>query len=166
MKIEELPIKGAKLITLEGHHDERGTFRELFKKEIIGFDVKQVNYSSNNARVIRGLHAQKGMAKAVVCIKGSVRDYILDLRPNSPTSGQSYSVVLDSPDKLLIVPEYVYHGFFTVDSDAQLVYACSRKYKKEDESNINFKSIMGVPHYSVISEKDRKAPMISEVFPQ
>ncbi len=99
----ELPLKGSFVFSSIKHQDKRGSFRKFFdtkNKEILfnKFNVKQVNFSSNNLKgTIRGLHYQTKPyeeKKIVSCLNGRIWDVIVDLRKNSKTYLNWYGVEL------------------------------------------------------------------------
>ena len=90
---------GAYLIRPTVHRDNRGQFHETFNiKSLMDTPLKeqlnpiqQINHSSSIAGTVRGMHFQKEhpQAKIVMVTKGAVIDFIQDIRPDSPTYGQS-----------------------------------------------------------------------------
>ena len=104
MKYIKTPIEGLFEMKPQVFGDERGYFFESFKsdefKEIVAdVDFVQDNQSSSTKGVLRGLHFQKGdfeQGKLVRVITGKILDVAVDLRPNSATFGEHYSVILDS----------------------------------------------------------------------
>ena len=87
-------IKGVKLIKPEPYKDNRGIFRRIFcnnefKKNNLSPNVKQSNISENKFKyTLRGFHYQispYSEDKTLTCIKGSIYDIVVDLRPNSKT---------------------------------------------------------------------------------
>lgn len=138
MKFTELNIKGAYIIELESHLDERGTFsrqfcKEEFKKHGIDFEICQCNVSTNYKKgTIRGLHYHKEPyleQKIISCLRGKFFDVIVDLRKNSPTYLKWQSVELHENDnKLLYIPEKFAHGFQTLKDDTVIYYQLSNYF--------------------------------------
>ena len=89
------------------HVDERGYFCERFNKyifsEFVGadFELFQSNESCSKKNVLRGLHYQtdKPQGKLATVLKGAALDVVVDLRTNSKTFGQWFSIILDSSKK-------------------------------------------------------------------
>lgn len=175
MEIKETKLKGLLEIQPRVFGDERGYFFESFREdkfnEMAG-EVRfvQENQSFSTKGVLRGLHLQLGdhaQGKLVRVITGKVLDVAVDLREDSATFGQWYSVVLDSKKaNMLYVPEGFAHGFYTIE-DATFCYKCTSYYNKESESgilwndneiNINW-NLVGEP---LISEKDLLLPSFSD----
>ena len=82
MKLENLKIKGLKLIKSKIYRDNRGFLREVYKDKLLNdsflFDV--MSYSKKN--VLRGLHiqTQKSQAKIITVTHGKILDVVVDLR--------------------------------------------------------------------------------------
>lgn len=148
MKIIETNLSGCFLIEPKLFHDERGYFMESFNEktfnEILNTSVHfvQDNQSVSTKGVLRGLHYQTGahaQAKLVRVLEGSVLDIALDIRPNSPTYGQHFSVELSAENqKQLFVPKGFAHGFLVLSERATFFYKCDHYYHKESEAGIKF----------------------------
>lgn len=107
MKFHKTQLKGAYIIELEKHEDERGFFartfcQEEFKAHGIDFPVVQCNISFNKKKgTLRGMHYQVAPyeeAKLVHCTMGAIYDVIIDMRPEPPTYKQWLAVVLMATD--------------------------------------------------------------------
>ena len=95
MRFVETPLHDAYVIELDPKEDSRGTFCRLFCSQVLqeqgipDAHFAQVNLSDNTAKgTLRGLHYQAEPhleAKIVYCLKGSVYDVCVDLRPQSAT---------------------------------------------------------------------------------
>lgn len=125
--------------------DDRGYFFESYNKQMFaskGFDHDWVqdNQSSSVYGVIRGLHFQKGehaQAKLVRCLRGAILDVVVDLRKDSPTFKQVYSIELTAEKKnTLLVPRGFAHGFSVLSEMAEVMYKCDRLYSKESEGGL------------------------------
>jgi dTDP-4-dehydrorhamnose 3,5-epimerase len=148
MKIIETNLSGCFLIEPNLFHDERGYFMESFNEkkfnEALNTSVHfvQDNQSVSTKGVLRGLHYQIGghaQAKLVRVLDGSVLDIALDIRPNSPTYGQHFSIELSSQNqKQLFVPRGFAHGFLVLSERATFFYKCDNYYHKESEAGIKF----------------------------
>jgi dTDP-4-dehydrorhamnose 3,5-epimerase len=170
MIFTKTPLKDAYLIDLEKRGDERGFFARLFCVEEFakhGLEtcfIQANNSFSKEKGTFRGMHYQlapKAETKLVRCIKGSLYDAILDLRPNSPTFGKSFGAVLSADNRLMMyVPRGFAHGFLTLEPDSEVFYLVSESYSKEHERGIRWND----PHFKiawpaspvVLSERDRQ----------
>lgn len=174
MKVEETYLKGCFVITPDVFHDERGFFLESFNKQkfekLTGVytDFVQDNLSKSSKGVLRGLHFQTGefaQAKLVSVVKGKVLDVCLDMRKESATFGNHFSIVLDDTEfKQVFIPKGFAHGFVVLEDDTIFSYKCDDFYNKESESGIIYDDNdlgidWGVPENElIISEKDKQLP--------
>ncbi len=138
------PIEGLFEIEPQVFGDERGYFFESFKSDefkkiVADVDFVQDNQSYSTKGVLRGLHFQTGdfvQGKLVRVITGKVLDVAVDLRPDSPTFGEHYSVILDSEKQnMFYVPEGFAHGIYLLE-DSIFSYKCTNYYNKEAEGSI------------------------------
>ena len=168
--LSPLPISDLILLQPTIFNDERGYFFESYnletlKKIGIGDIFVQDNQSCSKKNVIRGLHFQIPpfeQAKLVRVIKGAALDVVVDLRKESPTYGQHFSVLLSAENKLqLFIPVGFAHGFATLEEDTIFAYKCSNIYHKDSERSLLFYDTVlninwGVDN-PVATEKDLQA---------
>jgi dTDP-4-dehydrorhamnose 3,5-epimerase len=172
MIFTETKLKGAYIIELKKLGDERGFFARAFcKKEYEEFNlpnnIVQINNSlSKDKGTLRGMHYQlapKGEDKVVRCIKGSLYDVILDIRPDSETFGEWFGIELSAENrKMLFVPKGFAHGFITLEEDTEAFYLVTEYYSPEHERAIRWDD----PKFGIewpikpliISDKDMKHP--------
>lgn len=68
-------------------------------------------------------------AKLVWCIKGSIFDVVIDLRPLSPTYAQYAAVLLTAENcRMHYIPEGCAHGFQTLEDNTEVFYQMSAFY--------------------------------------
>lgn len=148
--IKELPLAGAKLITLPAFTDERGLFIKAFndadfKAAGIDFQLKESYFSLSKANVIRGMHFQlppHQHSKIVFCPQGAILDVIVDLRKTSATYGQYFAQELSAENHCAyFIPEGFAHGFKAITDDAMTYYLVSSGYSKEHDTGIRYDSI-------------------------
>jgi dTDP-4-dehydrorhamnose 3,5-epimerase len=155
--------------------DPRGYFFESFNEqrfnELSGLKVHfvQDNQSFSLYGVLRGLHYQNdnhAQAKLVRVLKGEVLDVAVDLREDSPTYGQHFSVVLSAENKLqLFIPRGFAHGFVVLSQEAEFFYKCDNYYNKASEGGILYNDVhlnidWILPHTDIlVSEKDEQLPV-------
>ncbi|MCF8319914.1 MAG: dTDP-4-dehydrorhamnose 3,5-epimerase [Flavobacterium sp.] len=163
-------LDGCFVIEPKIFNDERGYFLESFNENTfqngIGKRVQfvQDNQSYSSKGVLRGLHYQTGehaQAKLVRVLQGEVLDVVVDIRPDSKTYGESFSVVLSGENqKQFFIPRGFAHGFLVLSETATFFYKCDNFYNKESEGGIiyNDKSLnidWQFPNEQlIISEKD------------
>lgn len=141
MEFEALSLAGAYKIKLQTHPDERGFFARLWDSEEfagqgLNSNLAQTSLSHNPRRgTLRGLHYQPpphAEAKVVTCVRGSIWDVIVDLRPGSPTYCQWHGETLDGESPAAIyVPEGFAHGFLTMSDDTLVLYQISRPHEPD-----------------------------------
>ena len=183
MEIRELCIKGAWEITPKQFPDDRGLFLEAYKSTVfeqtIGhtLDLKQANTSVSKAGTVRGIHfadVPPSQAKYVMCPRGAVLDFAVDIRVGSPTFGQYDSVLLDDVDRRAIyLSEGLGHVFVALEDDSTVVYMCSAEYAPGREHGVNpLCATIAIPYPKVgrdgqplellLSPKDTDAPGLNE----
>jgi dTDP-4-dehydrorhamnose 3,5-epimerase len=170
MIFRETPIAGAILIELEPLSDERGSFARTFavgEFAAHGLETRvvQCNTSTNvHAGTLRGLHYQLppyAEAKLVRCVRGSLYDVVVDLRPESPTYCAWHGVELSASNlRMLFVPAGLAHGFQTLEDDTEVLYQMSEEYSAEYARGVRWDDpVFGIqwPDTDVrtISERDR-----------
>jgi len=180
MKIEATNLAGCFIVHDTWLKDDRGYFFESFNKKKfydltgISTDFVQDNQSSSVKGVLRGLHFQRGkhaQAKLVRVLKGKVLDVAVDIRKDSPTYGQHFSIELseDSATQLYI-PRGFAHGFVVLSNEATFFYKCDNYYNKSADGGLlyNDPSIninWGLPEEELIlSEKDKINPLLTDLI--
>jgi len=148
MKFNPTPIPGAYLIDLEKRGDDRGFFARVFcEKEFGELDLStrfvQVNNSlSAEAGTLRGMHYQlapHAETKLVRCIRGSLYDVILDLRPDSETFGQHFGAELSAENRrMMYCPKGFAHGFMTLQPDTEAFYFVDAFYAPDHERGVRW----------------------------
>jgi len=141
---DTLSLDGLLLIQLDVRHDARGFFIERYNQNRftdLGLPTFcQDNHSRSVPRTIRGLHYQvrPAQGKLVGVIRGTIWDVVVDIRPHSPTYGQTTSLELNDRDGYLLwVPPGFAHGFcVTGDEPADVVYKVDSHYEPSTEGGI------------------------------
>jgi dTDP-4-dehydrorhamnose 3,5-epimerase len=176
MKLTPLGIKGAWLAELPVWSDDRGFFREWFKREEVftktglDFPVNQANISISKKGVIRGIHyslAPNSQSKWITCVGGSIKDVIVDIRPLSPTFKKVEYVNMSAGDgRCVLIGAGLGHGFISLEENSSISYLLSSPYSPEFEFgispfdidlNINWGESKAI---SIISTNDKNAPSL------
>jgi dTDP-4-dehydrorhamnose 3,5-epimerase len=178
MKLTPLGIEGAWLAESPIWSDDRGFFREWFKAEDIenatgrSFGIEQANISLSSRGTLRGIHysvAPRGQAKWVTCVSGSIKDVIVDIRPESKTFGKWIEVELrgDSGNAVFI-SEGLGHGFVALADNTAVAYLVSTPFSPTEEFEVNpLDEVIGI-NWGIdltelkISDKDKNAPTLTE----
>lgn len=173
MPFIETPLSGLVVFEPQVWSDARGYFFEsfnarTFEKAGIKTTFVQDNEARSSYGVLRGLHYQTGemaQAKLVRVVEGTVLDVAVDIRPDSPTYGQSFSIILSADNKKqLFVPRGFAHGYAVLSETAIFCYKCDNYYSKAHEGGIRYNDTglnidWQLPDQDVIlSEKDEIQP--------
>jgi len=168
--IEHSQISGLIVLQPSIFNDARGYFFEnynyaTFKNLRIDEIFVQDNQSCSKKNVIRGLHFQTppfAQAKLVRVVKGAALDIAVDIRKESPTYGQHFSVLLSAENQLhFYIPVGFAHGFSVLEEDTIFAYKCSNFYNKDYEKTLLFNdedlNIDWEVDTPIVSEKDLQA---------
>jgi dTDP-4-dehydrorhamnose 3,5-epimerase len=178
MKLTPLGIDGAWLAESPVWSDDRGFFREWFKSEDIknetgrDFGIQQANISLSSRGTLRGIHysiAPRGQAKWITCVAGSIKDVIVDIRPDSKSFGRWIEVELRGDSgKAVLISEGLGHGFLALEDNTAVAYLVSTPFSPTHEYEINPLDEKIAINWGMeilelkISDKDKNAPTLSE----
>lgn len=149
MKKIETFIDGLFIMETNDFRDERGSFQKLFNYDFfrengLDTDFCEFYYSISKKNVIRGMHFQLppcDHSKLVYVSKGRIRDVVLDLRTDSKTYKQFFSIELDDvAARYLYIPKGLAHGFLSLEDDTIVNYAQTSCYSKEHDCGVKFDS--------------------------
>ena len=173
MTLETTTIQDLVIINPAVFNDERGYFFEAYNKEKfcalgITIDFVQDNQSFSKKGTLRGLHYHNpphAQTKLVRVLQGEIIDVAVDLRKDSATYGQSFSIKLTAENKKqLLVPQGFAHGFSVISETAVVLYKCDQYYHKASEGGIRFDDAQlnidwGMDlKEAIVSEKDLVLP--------
>jgi len=138
---------GIRVLDIPYFSDQRGIFSkimsfEAMKVQNIDLQIMQINHSfTSEIGSIRGMHLQKSPyaeKKLITCIRGAVFDVALDLRKDSKTFLNYFSIELNARSKRsVLIPEGFAHGFQVLKKDTEMLYVHSQEYKVEYEEGFN-----------------------------
>lgn len=158
--------------------DQRGYFFESYNKttflqEGITINFVQDNQARSSFGVIRGLHFQRephAQTKLLRVLSGKIIDAVVDIRKNSPTYGQAYTILLSEENrKQLLVPKGFAHGYSVISKTAEVFYKCDEFYHKESEGGISWndpslKIDWQIPVNEItVSQKDQQYPLLENI---
>jgi len=147
MQVTTTPLEGLLILEPKVFSDDRGFVFESFNERVFNAILKAIpskachfvqdNHSKSSQGILRGLHYQTAphaQGKLVHVTQGEVWDVSVDIRPNSPTKGQSFGILLTAENKRqLWMPEGFAHGFVTLSETAELLYKTTDFYSPEHE---------------------------------
>ena len=174
MNFRKTPLEGAFVIDLDRIDDARGFFARSFcanefAAQGIAPAFVQCNVSFNKtAGTLRGMHYQTAPHqedKLVRCTMGAVHDVIVDIRPDSVTYLNHFSIELSALNRTaLFIPQGFAHGFQTLHDDSEVFYQMSTIYSpgsarglRWDDPALGLKWPLPNP---VLSDKDRGYPLM------
>ena len=176
MTIEKTTIEDLIVLSPLVYEDDRGYFFEAFNKEQfvkndLNYSFIQDNQSFSKRGVIRGLHFQVGayaQTKLVRVLVGEILDVVVDLRVDSETYGQQFSIILSAENnKQLLVPAGFAHGFSVLSESASVLYKVDKLYHKDSERGIRYDDpTLNIDwqvdsNEIIVSEKDLILPYLS-----
>ncbi len=176
--IESEPLKDVKVLSHPGvFADERGFFLEVFRADqyaALGLPTNfvQDNHSRSRKGVLRGLHFQwePPMGKLMRVTLGTAFLVAVDIRKGSPNLGRWFGMEVSAENKRQIwAPAGFARGFYVLSDYAEIQYKCTGIYNHRCEAGIRWDDpAIGIQWpllpgaEVVISEKDSKAPSLSE----
>jgi dTDP-4-dehydrorhamnose 3,5-epimerase len=175
--MEPLGIEGAFSYTPHVHGDQRGSFHEWFRADVVRehtghtLSLAQANCSTSARGAVRGVHfadVPPGQAKYITCIRGAVLDVVVDIRVGSPGFGRWEAVRLDgATGRSVYVSEGLGHAFMSLTDDATVVYLCSEPYTPAREHGVHpLDPELGIRWPEditpVLSPKDAAAPSLAD----
>ena len=136
-------IQGVQILECKKHADDRGFLCEVAKKSRLkDFDWKQTNFTVAHPDVIKAFHWHKKQTDLWFCISGNIQAVLYDRREDSPTNGETQTVILGEHNFVaLLIPQGVAHGYRVLgNSPAGLVYLVDQEYDpaNPDEERIAY----------------------------
>ena len=172
MIVNKFKIEGLLEIIPNVYKDERGEFTETYNQQLLtefGLTDKfvQDNQSISHKGVFRGIHLQYGkmaQGKLVRVSKGSVIDFAVDLRKESPTFGEYISLLISAElGNQFWIPAGFGHGFVSLEDDTIFCYKCTNLYDpisqvciKWDDEDLNIEELKGIDSSLIVSTKDQE----------
>lgn len=177
--VYDTEIKELKLVYPNKNYDNRGYLSELYNDDFpFQFPVKQVTESVSGENVFRGLHLQRGMAKAMKVIKGSALLISVDLFPYSATYKKAIvtkPLSKESQGWMLYGTDSIARGFIALEPDTTILYLQSDTYDESKSLGVNVFSpefdlrktlslkVFGVDiDGCIMSDRDRNLPYLSD----
>lgn len=173
---ENTDLEGLILIKPFVAYDDRGYLikdysKDMFIKNNIDLDLKEVFYTNSKKGTIRALHFQSvyEQSKLVRCVFGKVYDVVVDLRKDSKTFGKYQSFYLSEENKYqLLIPKGFGHGYLVLE-DSIVSYKCDEKFYGEYDDGILYNDIdlgidwpINLVENIIISDKDKNLQTFKE----
>lgn len=148
MQFTPTKLQGVFLIHLEPRQDERGHLVRTWDKQEFaahGIDHKIVEgYTSFSLKrgTMRGLHYRiepHADSQLIRCLRGSMYEVVIDLRPNSPTYKQWVGFTQKASEfTALYVPPSMPHGFLTLEDNTEVLNLYSKSYSSTHERGVRY----------------------------
>lgn len=178
MIFKEISLKDAFTVQIEKIEDNRGYFATTFaipdfEAHGLNAQIRQTSSSFNKLKgTVRGMHFQLppyAETKLVRCVKGSIYDVIVDLRPNSPTFKKWQGFELSEENQLMYyIPEGFAHGYQTLTDNAEVHYMLTQVYSPQHARGIKFDDpdigIVWPLPVTVVSARDEKSPTLKDLM--
>ncbi|WP_238651020.1 sugar 3,4-ketoisomerase [Paenibacillus piscarius] len=121
-----MKIPESRVIEVKELGDERGLLAVIDGETSIPFEFKRVFYIYNTiSGVRRGYHAHYKTRQALVCVSGSCKVFLDNIR-------RKEDVLLDSPRKILILEPNDWHEMYDFSPNCVLLVLASHLYDAED----------------------------------
>lgn len=124
-------IAGVQIKKINRFADNRGYLAEVARaSEFPTFTWRQTNFTVAHPGVIKAFHYHKKQQDLWFCVSGNLEAVLYDRRPDSPTFGQTQTVVLGEMScASLLIPVGVAHGYRVLGNEpAGLVYLVDQEY--------------------------------------
>lgn len=167
------------LLTPRRFEDARGWFSETYSQASMAkFGVNETFVQDNQSfsrqtGTVRGIHFQRSphaQAKLVRCVRGSLIDYAVDLRRQSPTFGRWVSVRLSADGgEQLYIPVGFGHAFATLEPDVEIAYKVTDVYAPDCDGGVRWNDPKLAIEWplpasgAVLSDKDAVLPSLDEL---
>lgn len=148
MKFIPTKIQGVFQIQLEPRQDERGHLvrtcdQKDFSNHGIAHEIIE-GYTSFSLKkgTMRGLHYRiepHADAQLVRCLRGSIFEVVVDLRPDSKTHKHWVGFTQKASDfRMLYVPPMLAHGYLTLEDNTEVLNLYSKPYNPNYERGIRY----------------------------
>jgi dTDP-4-dehydrorhamnose 3,5-epimerase len=179
MEFIKTKLEGCFLIRTKPQGDQRGYFVRTFcAREFVEHglnpELAQSSYSFNRqAGTLRGLHFQaspKMEDKLVRCMRGSIFDVMVDIRPYSATFGQWVGYELSDSNHLQLHSVQGFaHGFQTLTDDCIVAYHIGEFYDADKTAGIRWDDPEIAINWPISptdqSPRDLSLPFLSQINP-
>ena len=172
--ITETELSGVFIIERPSFGDERGFFRELYRKTDLdarlgySFEPVQTNHSRSQKNTLRGIHIAP-WHKLVSVYRGSVQQIVVDVRPHSPTFKKYISVNLGEDNfRSVFIPAGFGNAFAVTSDVADYCYLTTDYWAPGKETYVHYTDpdigINWQVTEPIVSEADQKHPLLRDAF--
>ncbi len=137
------PIAGLQIFPFETHSDARGSFTEIYNRQISqllpGIDFIQDNLIKSNWGSVRGLHFQHkpfDQNKLLTVVYGEIYDVVVDLRQTSPTYLNINTLQMTEKSGAVFIPAGCAHGFQTISGISIVCYKTDKYFERNSQGGV------------------------------
>ncbi len=114
------------MINFQIRENISGSLVALEENKNIPFDIRRVYYIYDTKKdLVRGMHSHKALQQVLICVKGSCTVSLDD-------SLEKAEVVLDAPNKGLLVRSNVWREMYDFSPDCVLMVLADKHYDEAD----------------------------------
>lgn len=128
-------IQGVEIKPLKRHVDERGYVMEILRRDEDFFrQFGQAYVSACFAGIVKAWHCHQIQHDYFCCLSGNLKVGLYDDRGDSPTQGQTQTVVIGELNPAVIcIPPFVWHGFTAVGGQTAVVLNLPTEVYRADQ---------------------------------
>jgi len=163
---QETDLAGVKLVKLAPFEDHRGSYVELYNKELYkknGIDVSFVedDISVSERHVLRGIHGDTKTWKLISCLHGRFYLVVVNNDASSSQYKQWTSFVLSEQNRMqVLIPPNFGNGHLVMSDQAIFHYKQSQYYNPEGQFTLRWDDPeLGVwwpTETPILSQRDQK----------
>lgn len=172
--IKETKIEGVYVIERPVMGDERGFFRETFRKNDLEkrlgyeFNIVQANHARSKKGILRGIHIAP-WHKLVTVTRGNTQQVVVDCREDSPTFGKHISINIGDDNRVVVfIPANCGNAYLVLSEDADYTYLTSDYWTPGREKSIAYDdptlNIDWQDNNPSLSDKDLANPSFEQAF--
>ncbi len=172
--IEETELKGVFIIKRPTFDDDRGFFRELYRKTDLEkrlgftFDPVQPNHSRSQKDTLRAIHVAT-WHKLVTVMRGEAQQLVADLREDSPTFGQHITINIGESNRACVfIPAGCGNGFLALSEGVDYCYLTTDYWSPGKEKYVIYNdpdlNIAWQTQNPIVSTKDLQGKKLREIF--
>lgn len=169
----ETELPGVYIIERPVFADDRGFFRETFRKDELesklgfSFNPQQANHSRSKKDTLRGIHIAP-WHKLVTCTNGLVQQIVVDTRKDSPTFGKYISVIIGEDNwRSVFIPAGCGNAFLVLSDQADYNYLTTEIWTPGKETNLAWNdpeiNIQWQTNTPNLSDKDNSNPSLKQL---
>jgi UDP-2-acetamido-2,6-beta-L-arabino-hexul-4-ose reductase len=123
---------------LEPHVDQRGALYEVYRRDMDGFEARQVYFSTSRPEVIRGNHYHMRKVESFSVVRGRARLFLVDVE-----GGQRTETILDAErPELVIIRPGTAHAIQSLGPETMiLLILVSEEFKPEKSDTTPYQVI-------------------------